>query len=46
MRAAGDQAKTACGNLQLCSGLKDRIEGEKNAVGQNKSERSRVRRKE
>ena len=21
MRAAGDQAKTACGNLQLCAGL-------------------------
>ena len=21
MRAAGDQAKTACGNLQLCVGL-------------------------
>ena len=21
MRAAGDQAKTACGNLQLCTGL-------------------------
>ena len=22
MRAAGDQAETACGNLQLCAGLK------------------------
>ena len=27
MRAAGDQAKTACGNLQLCAGLEAGIEG-------------------
>ena len=25
MRAAGDQAKTACGNLQMCAGLKTGI---------------------
>ena len=25
MRAAGEQAKRACGNLQLCVGLKDGI---------------------
>ena len=33
MRAAGDQAKTACGNLQLCAGLKAGIEGAAHAVG-------------
>ena len=27
MRAAGDQAKTACGNLQLCVGLEAVVEG-------------------
>ena len=27
MRAAGEQAKTACGNLQLCAGLEAGIEG-------------------
>ena len=34
MRAAGEQAKMACGNLQLCAGLKAGIEGETHAVGQ------------
>ena len=34
MRAAGDQAKMACGNLQLCAGLEAGIEGAKNDVGQ------------
>ena len=34
MRAAGDQAKMACGNLQLYAGLKAGIEGETHAVGQ------------
>ena len=34
MRAAGDQAKTACGNLQLCAGLKTGIEGATQDVGQ------------
>ena len=33
MRAAGDQAKTACGNLQMCAGLEDGIEGVTHAVG-------------
>ena len=46
MRAAGDQAKTACGNLQLCAGLKAGIEGETHAVGQRKLERVRARRVE
>ena len=27
MRAAGDQAKTACGNLQIFAGLEAGIEG-------------------
>ena len=26
-RAAGEQAKTACGNLQLCAGLEAGIDG-------------------
>ena len=28
MKSAGDQARTACGKLQLCAGLEDGIEGE------------------
>ena len=27
MREAGDQAKTACGNIQLCAGLESVIDG-------------------
>ena len=46
MRAAGDQAKTACGNLQLCEGLKAGIEGATHAVGQRRLERVRGRRRE
>ena len=46
MRAAGDQAKTACGNLQLCAGLKAGIEGATHAVGQRRVERVRARRVE
>ena len=42
MRAAGDQAKTACGNLQLCAGLGAGIEGATHAVGQRRLERVRV----
>ena len=33
MRAAGDQAKIACGNLKLCPGLEDSIEGTTYSVG-------------
>ena len=33
MRAAGDQAKTACGNLQLCAGLEAGTEGATHAMG-------------
>ena len=34
MRAAGDQAKMACGNLQLFSGLEAGIKGTTHAMGQ------------
>ena len=44
MRAAGDQAKTACGNLQLCAGLETGIEGETHAIGQQRVKRVRARR--
>ena len=44
MRAAGYQAKTACGNLQLCAGLESRIEGETHAVVHRRLEISRARR--
>ena len=37
MRAAGDQAKTACGNYQLCAGLEAGIEGATHAVGLRRS---------
>ena len=46
MRAAGDQAKTACGNLQLCAGLEAGIEGANDAVGQRRLESVRGRRSE
>ena len=46
MRAAGEQAKTACGNLQLCAGLETGIEGATYAVGQRRVERVRARRVE
>ena len=45
MRAAGEQAKTACGNLQLCAGLEAGIEGATHAVGHYRThERSEERR--
>ena len=46
MRAAGDQAKTACGNIQLCAGLAAGIEGDTHAVGQQRLEKARVQRSE
>ena len=46
MRSAGDQAKTARGNLQLCAGLEAGIEGATHAVGQRMLERVRARRVE
>ena len=46
MRAAGDQAKTACGNLQLCTGLEAGIESATHALGQQRVERVRERRVE
>ena len=33
MRAAGEQAKTACGKLQLCAGLEAGIERTTHAMG-------------
>ena len=41
MREAGDQVKTACGNLQLCTGLEVDIEGSAHAVGQRRLARVR-----
>ena len=46
MRAAGDQAKTACGNLQLCAGFEAGIEGATQAVGQRRLERVNERSEE
>ena len=46
MREAGEQAKTACGNLQLCAGLEAGIEGATHAVGQRRGERALARRRE
>ena len=46
MRAAGEQAKMACGNLQLCAGLEAGIEGATHALGKRRVERFRTRRAE
>ena len=46
MKEAGDQAETACGNLQLCAGLEAGIEGATHATGQRRVERVRERRNE
>ena len=43
MTEAGNQAKTVCGNLQICAGLKACIEGATHAVGQRRLERVRGR---
>ena len=43
MRAARDQAKTACGNLKLCAGLKAGIKGATHAVGKRRLKRVRQR---
>jgi hypothetical protein len=39
VRAAGDQAKAACGNRQLCAGLEAGIEGAVHAVRRRRAER-------
>ena len=44
MRASEDQAKTACGNIQMCAGLKSVIEGATHVVWKWRLERSRARR--
>ena len=46
MRVAEEQEKTVCGNLHLCAGLEDGIEGTTHTVGQRRLERARVRRSE
>ena len=46
MRAEGDQAKTACGNLPLFTVLESGIEGATLAVGQRRRERVRKRQNE
>ena len=46
IRAAGNQADTACGNLQLCAGPEAGIEGATHVVGQRILERLRARRGE
>ena len=46
MRASGYQAKTVCGNLELCTGLESGIEGATHAVVHRRRERAVGRRKE
>ena len=46
MKVAGDQTKTACGNLQLCAGLEAGIEGATHAIGPQRLERVRERRED
>ena len=46
MRAARNQAKTVCDNLQVLAGLKAIIKGETHAVGQQRLDRVRAQRRE
>ena len=46
MRAAGNQAEMVCGNLQLCAGLEDGIEGATHDMGQQILDWLRERRSE
>ena len=46
MRAAGDQSKISCGNLQMCPGLKASIEVATHDVGQRSLEKVKARRHE
>ena len=40
IRVVGDQAKMACGSLQLCAGLEDGVEGSTHAVAHRRQERT------
>ena len=46
MRAAWDQAKTACGNIQLFAGLEASVEGSKHSICQQRLEKARSRQRE
>ena len=46
MRAAGDEARTSCGKLQLCAGFLAGIEGTTHALGKRRLVRARQRRRE
>ena len=43
IKASGEHAKKACGNIHLCAGIKAGIEGETHAVLQQQLERARAR---